>query len=55
MDAHIVVARDHWDRLEAIKADIKEMLAEEFGIQHSTLEFEHPDHPHPGAAIYGHG
>ena len=55
VDAHIVVARDHWDRLEAIKADIKEMLAEEFGIQHSTLEFEHPDHPHPGAAIYGHG
>ena len=55
MDAHIVVARDHWDRLKSIKADIKAMLAKEFGIQHATLEFEHPDHPHPDAAIYGHG
>ena len=54
VDAHIVVARDHWDRLEAIKADIKAMLTEKFGIEHSTLEFEHPDHSHPGAAIYGH-
>ena len=55
VDAHIVLARDHWDRLEDIKRDIKGMLTEDFGIQHSTLEFEHPDHAHQGAAIYGHG
>ena len=55
VDAHIVLARDHWDRLEDIKRDIKGKLTEDFGIQHSTLEFEHPDHAHQGAAIYGHG
>jgi len=55
VDAHIVLVRDHWDRLEDIKRDIKGMLTEDFGIQHSTLEFEHPDHAHQGAAIYGHG
>lgn len=54
VDAHIVVTRDHWDRMEAVKSEIKRMLAEEFGINHSTLEFEHPDHAHRNAAIYGH-
>ena len=53
VDAHIVVARDHWARMEAVKSDIKKMLAEEFGITHSTLEFEHPDHAHQDAAIFG--
>ena len=53
VDAHIVVARDHWDRMEAVKNDIKGMLAEEFGIIHSTLEFEHPDHAHQDAAMFG--
>ena len=53
MDAHVVVARDHWERLEAIKSDIKAVLAEEFGIFHSTLEFEHPDHAHEDASVYG--
>ena len=52
VDAHIVVARDHWTRMEAVKSDIKKML-EEFGITHSTLEFEHPDHAHQDAAIIG--
>ena len=28
-------------------------LAEEFGIFHSTLEFEHPDHAHEDASVYG--
>jgi cobalt-zinc-cadmium efflux system protein len=54
VDAHIVVARNHWDRMEAVKSDIKGMLAREFGINHSTLEFEHPDRAHRDAAIYGH-
>uniref|UniRef100_UPI004047B0DD cation diffusion facilitator family transporter n=1 Tax=Yoonia sp. TaxID=2212373 RepID=UPI004047B0DD len=53
VDAHIVVARDQWARMEAVKSDIKKMLAEEFGITHSTLEFEHPDHAHQDAAIIG--
>ena len=54
VDAHIVVARDHWDRMEAVKGEIKDMLAREFGIIHSTLEFEHPDNAHRDAAIFGH-
>ena len=54
VDAHVVVARDHWDRMESVKSEIKRMLAEEFGIIHSTLEFEHPDHAHPDAAKFGH-
>ena len=53
VDTHVVVARDHWERLEAIKSDIKAVLAEEFGIFHSTLEFEHPDHAHEDASVYG--
>ena len=53
VDAHIVVAGDHWARMEAVKSDIKKMLAEEFGITHSTLEFEHPDHAHQDAEIFG--
>ena len=53
VDAHIVVARDHWARMEAVKSGIKKMLAEEFGITHSTLEFEHPDHAHQDAEIFG--
>ena len=55
VDAHIVVAREHWDRMEAVKRDIKRMLAKEFGIHHSTLEFEHPDHAHHDAAVIGAG
>lgn len=55
LDAHIVVARDNWDRLEAIKSDIKELLASGFGISHSILEFEHPDHAHRDAAVFGDG
>ena len=54
VDAHIVVARDHWDRMEAVKSEIKDMLARECGIIHSTLEFEHPDNAHRDAAIFGH-
>ena len=52
VDAHVVVARDHWDRFETVKRDIKAMLAEEFDIRHSTLEFEHPDYIHTDQTVY---
>ena len=29
-----------WDRLEQIKAKLKTQIGAEFGINHSTLEFE---------------
>lgn len=37
-EAHVVIREK--DRLEAIKRELKCLLAEEFGIYHSTLEFE---------------
>jgi len=52
VDAHIVVARESRDRAEAIKVDIKAMLAEAFDIRHSTLEFEFPDNTDQGVTIY---
>ncbi|WP_297185226.1 cation diffusion facilitator family transporter [uncultured Porticoccus sp.] len=54
LDAHVVLTEDGWTCIEAIKAEIKAILNERFGIGHSTLEFEHPDHAHDGAAVYGH-
>ncbi len=54
LDAHVVLTEQGWTRIEAIKAEIKAILTERFGIGHSTLEFEHPQHAHNGAAVYGH-
>jgi cobalt-zinc-cadmium efflux system protein len=39
---------------EGIKAAVKARLAEEFGIQHSTLELEDLGNAHDGAQLYGH-
>ncbi len=54
LDAHIVLDRDALERPETVKAAVKKTLADRFGISHSTLEFEHPDHIHEGAARLGH-
>ncbi|WP_430453317.1 cation diffusion facilitator family transporter [Rhodopirellula europaea] len=43
LEAHIVIDRDRADDLQATKQEIKETLAHEFGIEHSTLEFEYAD------------
>ncbi|MCL7931066.1 cation diffusion facilitator family transporter [Halomonas llamarensis] len=55
LDCHVVVAESGWPQLETIKADIKTRLKENFGISHSSLEFEHIDHVHKDASLYGHG
>ena len=55
LDCHVVVTADGWTRLEEIKVAIKERLKNEFGIGHSSLEFEHTDHAHESAELYGHG
>ncbi|MCK7544790.1 cation diffusion facilitator family transporter [Marinobacter bryozoorum] len=55
LEAHVVVEDSLWDQLENTKYRIKRVLEQEFDINHSTLEFEHPDHTHKGARIYGHG
>ncbi len=41
LEAHVVIESVDIEDMEGIKARIKDRLAEEFSIQHSTLEFEH--------------
>jgi cobalt-zinc-cadmium efflux system protein len=55
LDCHVVTTEAGWQQLEAIKADIKAQLKARFDIGHSSLEFEHIDHAHQGANLYGHG
>jgi len=55
LDCHVVTTEEGWQQLEAIKADIKAQLKARFDIGHSSLEFEHIDHAHEGANLYGHG
>lgn len=53
-DAHVVVEEDEWDRAEAIKADVKALLAAEFGITHSTVEVEREGNACQNAPVIGH-
>ena len=55
LDTHVVIAEARWDALENIKTAIKTRLDEEFGIDHSTLEFERSATKHWDAHRYGHG
>ena len=41
---YVIIEESAWDQLENIKYRMKQALAQEFNIRHSTLEFEHPDH-----------
>jgi cobalt-zinc-cadmium efflux system protein len=40
LEAHVVIQKKDAVKLEVIKHQIKELLADEFEIQHTTLEFE---------------
>ena len=55
LDCHVVLTDSGWDRIEDIKATIKDRLKKQFGIGHSSLEFEHEDRAHQDADLYGHG
>ncbi|TDK43169.1 cation diffusion facilitator family transporter [Antarcticimicrobium luteum] len=55
LDAHLVIAPGDWGRADAVKAAVKAMLAERFGIGHSTLELECARHACMGAARFGDG
>lgn len=55
LDCHVDITEAGWQQLEAIKADVKAQLKARFGIGHSSLEFEHIDHAHQDANLYGHG
>lgn len=43
LEAHVVVAKGNATELESIKRTVKKRLADDFDIQHSTLEFEFSD------------
>lgn len=43
LDAHVVIAKGAWGDANAVKAEVKAMLAKRFGITHSTLELEYDD------------
>lgn len=54
LDTHVVIEDTRWDDLVHIKGSIKARLEEEFGISHSTLEFERSRDKHEEAKRYGH-
>jgi len=55
LDAHLVIDRGAWGHADEIKARVKTVLAEEFGIGHSTLEMECSLHVCNGANRIGDG
>ena len=55
LEAHLVIAPGHWAQADQIKATVKAMLGDRFGIAHSTLELECSVHACEGAARIGHG
>lgn len=54
LDTHVVIEDARWDDLDTLKKNIKARLEEEFGISHSTLEFERSRDKHEEAMRYGH-
>lgn len=40
LECHVMIEKEDLDRMEQIKSTLKELLLHDFGITHSTLEFE---------------
>ncbi|MGK7296854.1 MAG: cation diffusion facilitator family transporter [Candidatus Wenzhouxiangella sp. M2_3B_020] len=55
LDCHVVLTDEGWTRIEAVKAEIKRRLKEEFSMTHSSLEVENIHHAHQDADLFGHG
>ena len=55
LDCHVVLNDLSWEGIEAVKAEIKRRLKDDFGISHSSLEFENERNAHDNAELYGHG
>jgi cobalt-zinc-cadmium efflux system protein len=53
LDAHLVIAADHWGEADAIKARAKRRLAEAHGIHAATLEMECARHVCHDPQAYG--
>ncbi len=54
LNCHVVLMGRDWTDLEAVKQAVKKKLAEDFGITHSSLEFETFANAHEDAALFGH-
>ncbi len=54
LDCHVVLEDDDWSRLATVKQAVKDRLDADFGIVHSSLEFETAGNSHEGAALFGH-
>lgn len=54
LDCHVIIQEGDWSRADAIKARCREVLSEEFGIGHSTLEIECARHACPYPRTIGH-
>jgi cobalt-zinc-cadmium efflux system protein len=52
-EAHLVIAAGAWGRADRIKAGVKALLADGYGIHHSTLELECAVHVCPDADRIG--
>jgi len=53
LDAHLVVEDAAWERTESVKQEVRDRLARDFGIAHSTLELERSGQGCEAASTYG--
>lgn len=54
LDAHVIIREGDWDKADAIKANVRGVLHEAFGIDHTTLELECSNHPCEASKVIGH-
>jgi cobalt-zinc-cadmium efflux system protein len=54
LDAHLAIEAGDWSRADAIKAEVKALLKDRFGVGHSTLELECDAHACDAPQRYGH-
>lgn len=54
LDAHVVIGDHAWERAETIKRAVKQAVADEFGIEHSTLELERETSADHEVPVVGH-
>lgn len=53
LDAHVVIADGRWNEADAIKARVRRVLADSFGLEHTTLELECARHACDGPTDFG--
>lgn len=54
MDAHLVIAEGNWHRADDIKQAVRDLLHDQFAVEHATLEIECNRHACVDAPVIGH-